>query len=67
MSFDAGLAICWREQEGEGGRVGRIRMYFRSEASGALLQLVSQGRREFKAGCVEESRREGEAFAANCC
>ncbi len=25
-------------------------MYFRSEASGALLQLVSQGRREFKGG-----------------
>ena len=53
-------------------------MYFRSEASGALLQLVSQGRREFKGGgvevegeCVqEEERREGGrvcAFAANCC
>lgn len=37
-------------------------MYFRSEASGALLQLVSQGRREFKGGggvYMEESRWEG--------
>lgn len=41
-------------------------MYFRSEASGALLQLVSQGRREFGV-VVEEHGREGEAFAANCC
>lgn len=47
-------------------------MYSRYEASGALLQLVSQGRREFKGGgggggVVEESEWEGEAFAANCC
>lgn len=48
-------------------------MCFRFGASGALLQLVSQGRREFKNGGEEEEegvrtrRREREAFAANCC
>ncbi len=48
------LMQAWWFSEGnrreKGGRVRRIRMYFRSEASGALLQLVFQGRREFKGG-----------------
>lgn len=39
--------------KGARGRVRRIRMYFRSEASGALLQLVSRGRREFGRGGLE--------------
>lgn len=34
-------------------------MYFRSEASGALLQLLSQGRKEFEGGGVWNRERVG--------
>lgn len=42
--------VWQRAVESSRERVRRIRMYFRSEASGALLQLVSEGRKDFKGG-----------------